>query len=252
MTDEDHGYRGEAARFYDTQVAAQDRDDAAFYRERALAVDGPALELACGTGRVYLELLREGVDVDGIDLSADVLDVLRGKADEEGLDAAVRRADMTDFDGDREYDLVYCPFNAFQHLTGVEDQLSALESVYDALAPGGEFVFDVFVPDFDLICEEYGEWQTRDVDYRGEPHTFRTRTDFLDEVEQVVGVRNELHGDGEEVFAETLRIKLLPKRELELLARRSPFESWDVAGGFDGQPIEDGDEVQVWTLRKAT
>lgn len=251
MTDADYGYQGHAARFYDRQVSVFDREDTAFYRDRAKSIDGPALELACGTGRVYLEVLRDGVDVDGIDLSADTLDVLRERAADEDLEPNVRRADMADFAVDRAYDLVYCPFNAIQHLIAVEDQLAALESVYDALAPGGEFVFDVFVPSFDLICESYGEWETREAEYRGEPHTFRTRTDVADEVEQVIAVRNELHRGDEEVFTETLEIKLLPKREVELLAHLSPFESWNVAGGFEDEPIEDGDTVQVWTLEKA-
>lgn len=56
--DVDHGYHGERVRFYDEQMADADRDDAGFYADRARAADGPALELACGTGRVYLELLR--------------------------------------------------------------------------------------------------------------------------------------------------------------------------------------------------
>lgn len=248
---DDHGYQDHAAEFYDRQVSIFDRDDAAFYRELAQSVDGPVLELACGTGRVYLELLRDGVDVDGIDLSADTLEVLREKGGEEGLDPSVWQADMADFTVDRAYDLVYCPFNAIQHLVTIEDQLAALESVYDALAPGGQFVFDVFVPSFDLICEEYGEWQSRNVEYRGEPHTFRTRTDIADEVDQIIAVQNELHRGDEAMFTETLEIKLLPKREVELLVRLSPFESWDVAGGFDGDPIEDGDYVQVWTVEKS-
>ncbi|SFR98380.1 Methyltransferase domain-containing protein [Halomicrobium zhouii] len=248
---DDTGYRGDAARLYDRQVSVSDRDDAGFYRERAKSVDGPALELACGTGRVYLELLRAGVDVDGIDLSSDVLDVLREKVDDEGLEPSVWQADMTEFTVDREYDLIYCPFNSVQHLRTADDQLGALESVYDALAPGGQFVFDVFVPSFDLVCEEYGEWQSEDVEFDGEPHTFRTRTQITDEVEQWFSVENELHRDEELVFEERLQLTFLPKRELELLARISPFDSWDVAGGFDGEPIEDGDTTQVWTMEKS-
>ncbi|MCU4799832.1 class I SAM-dependent methyltransferase [Halobacteria archaeon HArc-gm2] len=250
MADNDT-YRGDAAQFYDQQVSVFDRDDAAFYRDRAKSVDGPVLELACGTGRVYLELLRAGIDVDGIDLSEDVLEVLREKADDEGLDPSVWQADMADFAVDREYDLIYCPFNSVQHLLTVDDQLGALTSVYEALSPGGQFVFDVFVPDFDLICEEYGEWQIHDVEYEGDPHTFRTRTQITDEVEQRFSVENELHRDDELVFEERLQLTLLPKREFELLARLSPFDSWDVAGGFDGEPIEDSDSVQVWTMQKS-
>jgi hypothetical protein len=44
---------------------------------------------------------------------------------------------------------------------------------------------------------------------------------------------------------------MLSKREVELLARLSPFEDWHVAGDYDGSAISDGDSKQIWTLRKA-
>src|SRR5512138_3017601 len=39
------------------------------------------LEVACGTGRVALQLAREGVDVMGLDLSPELLDMARRKSD---------------------------------------------------------------------------------------------------------------------------------------------------------------------------
>jgi SAM-dependent methyltransferase len=157
---------------------------------------------------------------------------------------------MADFSVDRAYDLAICPFNAVQHLLSVEEQLAALESVHDALAPGGRFVFDVFVPSFDVICERYGEWQVDERTVDGEPHEVRTRTQLVDEVEQQFAVETEVAGsDGELVVDDEFHLKLLPKREIELLARLSPFAEWSVAGGFDGGPLEDGEKTQVWTLR---
>lgn len=251
MTDADYGYRGEAARFYDTQASFHGRADADFYADRATTVDGPVLELACGTGRVYLEALQNGVDVDGIDRSADMLSVLRKKAAANDLDPSVWQADMTAFAVDREYDLIYCPFNSLQTITELDGQRRMLAAVYDALAPGGQFVFDVFVPGFDIICEEYGEWVRKDVEYRGESHTFRTRTEIVDEVAQLIEVEYGLDREGRTIFEESHRLKLLPKREVELLAHLSPFDAWQVAGGFDGDPIEDGDHVQLWTMEKS-
>ncbi|WP_226011989.1 class I SAM-dependent methyltransferase [Halomicrobium salinisoli] len=245
------GYRGTAARFYDVHARTFDRGDAAFYRRLASDVDGPVLELACGTGRVYLDLLRAGVDVDGLDRSADALAVLRERADADGRSPTVWQSDMTDFVVDREYALVYCPFNAVQHALTVEDQLALFRCVADVLAPGGRFVFDVFVPSFEIICEGYGDWETETVQFDGESHEFRTRTRIVDEVEQRFEVTNELRdGDGALVFEESLPLALLPKPHVELLAHLSPFEDWRVDGGFDGKPIADGDEIQVWTLEK--
>lgn len=249
MENSDGGYGAVQSEIYDERMGAT--EDVRFYVERAQEADGPVLELACGTGRVYLELIEAGVDADGFDLSADALDVLREKADDARLDASVWQDDLTDFSVEREYALAVCPFNALQHLLTVEDQLSALRNVHDALAPGGAFVFDVFVPDFELICESYGEWETESVEYRGQDHEFRTRASIADAVEQEFTVENELYDpDGELVFSDGHRLTMLPKREVELLARLSPFDDWDVAGGFDGSPMSSDDRTQVWTLRK--
>ncbi|MFC3959701.1 class I SAM-dependent DNA methyltransferase [Halovivax cerinus] len=251
MHGEDGSYRGARARFYDEQLRETDRPDVAYYRDLATSVDGPVLETACGTGRIYLQLLAAGVDADGFDLSADALAVLRENAAERGLDPAVWTADLTDFAVDREYALATCPFNAIQHLETVDDQLAALESVHDALAPGGRFVFDTFVPGFDVICETYGEWQERTVAYRGVDHELRTRTRVVDEVEQRFAVETELSDpDGEPVFAETDRLSMLPKQQVEVLARKSPFTEWSVTGDFTDEPIEDGHSIQVWELRR--
>lgn len=248
----ERGYRAEMAEVYERQAESFDREDAAFYVDIAREADGPVLEMACGTGRVYLELLRAGVDADGFDLSTGALDVLREKADDEGLDASVWQDDMTDFSVEREYDLVICPFNTVHHLLSVEDQLDALRSVHDALAPGGRFVFDVFVPSFEVICKTYDEWTAETVEYDGEDHEFRTRSSLVDPVEQQFTVENELYdADDEQVFDEEFRLKLLPKREVELLARLSPFDDWHVAGDYDGSPISSDSDLQVWTLRKA-
>lgn len=242
------GYQHERAAFYDAQMRDTDREDRAFYVEQAIDSDA-VLELACGTGRIYLELLRRGVDVDGIDISADALTFLRDKAAEQDLSPSVWQTDMTDFETEREYDLVICPFNAIQHLLTIEEQLSALRCIHNAMTPAGRFVFDVFVPSFDVICETYGTETTTELVYQDEPHEHRSQTRMIDEVEQQFIVENELIDAADnQVFTSKHRLKMLPKREIELLVRLSPFSEWQTTGDFTEMSIRSGDSIQVWTL----
>jgi SAM-dependent methyltransferase len=251
MDDGKPSYTAEYAPFYEALTGAATRDDVPFYVERASGADGPVLELACGTGRVHLDLLAAGVDADGFDRSAATLRELRRSARERGLDPAVWQADMTAFAVDRAYDLAICPFNAFQHLRSTEEQLSTLRNVHDALAPGGRFVFDVFVPSFDLIRETYGEWQEGIVEYRGDTYETRNRTRIVDEVHQEFAVEMEANEPGGgQAFAIEHRLTMLPRHEVELLARLSPFGDWRVTGDFSGEPLEDGHATQAWTLSK--
>ena len=51
-----------------------------------LAGQGPALELAIGTGRIALPLAARGIQVDGIDISPAMVDQLRSMPDGEAED----------------------------------------------------------------------------------------------------------------------------------------------------------------------
>lgn len=241
------------AEFMDTVFRSADRDDVEYYVDRATTVDGTVLELGCGTGRIYFELLAEGVNADGIDISTTSLTVLREKAGERGLKPSVWQADMTEFSSTTGYALVTCPFNAIQELTTLEQQQALFTSVYDALAPGGTFIFDTFVPDFQYIAEAWGEWQQRPIEFQGESVEYHTRTRMIDEVTQeYISEKKAITQDGDQLFSFQGRATLLPFREIELLVRLSPFDSWGVTGDYTDEPLSDEHSAQVWTLERTS
>jgi len=58
---------------------------------------GPALDVACGTGRLLLPYLRAGLDVDGCDVSPDMIELCRAKAAREGLSHDTEATSDDDF-----------------------------------------------------------------------------------------------------------------------------------------------------------
>lgn len=246
--DRETAHFDETARFYDAIYRERDLNDVDFYVERAKNTDGPVLEVACGTGRVYLELLEAGVDVDGFDGSPEMLNQLREKAGED-LEPTVWEADMRDFEVDREYGLVVVPFRAFLHLLTVEDQLSALERFHDALRPDGQLIVAFFAPDFDVICERYGEWNEFAIEVDGEEYTVRNRPRLRDGLEQIMEETREIVDPAGAVLAESnFRLKLISRREFDLLLRLSPFESWSVYGDFTLDELESTSQELVWIV----
>src|SRR5690242_21020396 len=105
-------FLGEAAEQYDRHARGDEEDAVAFLAE--LAGDGPALELAIGTGRIGLPLAATGVRVDGIDLSPHMVERLRAKPGGDQLD--VTMGDFAAVDVPGRYRLIYVVFNTFFNL----------------------------------------------------------------------------------------------------------------------------------------
>lgn len=238
------------ADLYDAELADREMGDRAFYRDLATDVDGPVLEVGCGTGRIYLDLLRAGVDAHGVDVSRESLDVLESKAAADGLDPSVRVADMTDFEPARDYDLVILPFRAFNHVLTLADQRAALRTLRGALAADGRLVCNSFVPDFEYIAEQYGEPEVHEFERDGESYTATRVPRIEDPVEQIARIEGTVERDGEVIRESSYCIALVSKREYDLLFRTTGWSSWTVYGGFDFDSLERADQEMVWIAEK--
>jgi SAM-dependent methyltransferase len=145
---------------YDTLAELYDEDmgasapgvDVEFYVREATSRARSVLELGCGTGRITLPLLRAGLGVTAVDRSLPMLDVLRRKALNE-LDEPARRRlrieqmDMRSLELGERFEVTLCPYSAFGYLLTPADRELALSGVREHLAPGGNLLLDMFVPD---------------------------------------------------------------------------------------------------------
>ncbi|MFW6448805.1 MAG: class I SAM-dependent methyltransferase [Halobacteriota archaeon] len=240
----------EIAELYDPAHRGRDIGDESFYRELAMSADGPVLEVGCGTGRIYLELLRAGVDADGFDVSTRMLERLEAKAAAEDLEPFVWRDDMREFEAPREYDLLIVPFRTFLHNVTLRDQISSLERFRAALAPGGRLALNFFTPNFDFICETYGEPDTWTFTHEGESYRVTDVTDFIDEVEQVIASTRRVTNDGELVREAAFELALVSRRQFELLLEATGWSDWAVYGGFSGDELESTDQEMVWVVER--
>lgn len=108
-----------------------------------------AVELGVGTGRLAVPLSLAGVDVIGIDTSAAMLDRLAAKAMEAGTRVRPVRGDMADalagLAGTRCH-VVFVAYNTLFSLPTPERQQGCFDAAAAALAPGGRFIVEAFVP----------------------------------------------------------------------------------------------------------
>jgi hypothetical protein len=140
------------AEVYDTTAAAMFEPavvDPAVDLLAALAGDGPALELAVGTGRIALALSARGVPVRGIELSPHMVDQLRRKPGGEAVEVTV--GDMTSTRVDGSFTLVYLVWNTIMNVTTQDEQVAVFENAAIHLEPRGCFVVEVVVPQVRLL-----------------------------------------------------------------------------------------------------
>jgi SAM-dependent methyltransferase len=107
----------------------------------------PALDVACGTGRLLVDYIQEGVDIDGVDISPEMISKARQKADSLGLQPNLYVQAMQSLDIPRSYQTIIVPSSSFLHLTNRTDIHQALKRFYKHLNSGGMLAMSLRVMD---------------------------------------------------------------------------------------------------------
>jgi len=143
-----HGF--DPATSFDATVAAryddQPRGDeaAAVQFLQVIAPTKTALEFAIGTGRIALPLSARGIQVDGIELSPDMIARLQAKPGSEHIH--VMLGDMSTVSTGRRYGLVYLVFNTIFNLLTVDAQVNCFVNAARHLDDDGVFVVETALP----------------------------------------------------------------------------------------------------------
>ncbi len=207
--------------------------DVAFYVELAQRADGPLVELGVGNGRVAIPVAQATArPVIGIDTSPAMLEQARARAGEAGVDLVLHEGDMRDLALDEPAGLVYCPFRALLHLPAWPDRRRTFERVAASLRPGGVFAWNAFAFDHHVAARLDGSRLETPV-----PHTIRYAvSDNRVDITLEDGSRSSLWW--------------ATKNEWLGLVDVAGLELETLAGGFDGEPLDDGSREYVFVVRR--
>ena len=97
------------------------------------------LEVGCGTG-LYLEHLKRDFDVQGLDLSAEMLTAAQNRLP--GIQ--LHEADMADFELDNRFDIVCCLFRSIAYVKSAARFGKTVETMARHVAPGGLVIIEPF------------------------------------------------------------------------------------------------------------
>jgi len=228
------------------------RYDRMFHKESDLPywrkqIQGKALELACGTGRILLNLAANGVEAYGLDNSEAMLAHLRAKAQKARLNIPVKTGDMRAFDYEEHFDHIILAGNSLGHLYTRADIEAHFAAVREALAKDGHYHLDYFVPKADFLTLQ-AQKRRHLFDFL-EPSDEQT-TSLYDEgqynaASQIREARwIYMRGDtvlGEEVF----RIRMFYPQELDALLEYNGFRIRAKYGDYDLRPFDANASQQI-------
>ena len=257
-------HRGLVARWW-AEVGEPEPGELAFYRAEIERFGQPALDLGCGAGRLLVPLVAAGMDVDGVDVSADMLQRAGEAMAAAGVahEGRLARQAFHDLDRPRRYGTVYCCDSFGIGGSRGDDEL-ALRRVLAHLEPGGAFVLtiDVLRPEDEARLADPGlvlptPWpdagrrarlaggeeldlvsRTADYDARSRCETMEIRARLL-RGDRVLG---EEHG--------RLKFTYYASDDLRAMLEAAGFGSVVVEGRYTGHPPEPGEETVVVVARR--
>jgi SAM-dependent methyltransferase len=225
----------------------------------------PALDVACGTGRLLIPYLRAGLDVDGCDVSPDMLALCRERAEREGLSPNLYPQAMHELDLSRRYrTIVVC--GGFGIGGSREDDVEALRRLYEHLEPDGVLALDKEVPYANRrhwrhwtakereLPEPWPDEGERRTGSDGAEYELRVRLADVDPLAQCVTfeLRARMWRDDELVAEEEHALKetMYFPHELRLMLERAGFADVELRAGYsDAEPSPDDDFVVLLARR---
>ena len=148
MSTDNKSYQRSFASIYDQVMSAVPYDFWYEYIKLLLKFHGiglpeRALELGCGTGNMMVRFLGDGIQVDGLDGSQDMLVEAEEKVKNYGIEPDFYHRDFLEIPRDNKYQLVYSVFDSLNYLLELEKLEKVFDSVYEIIDKSGVFIFDL-------------------------------------------------------------------------------------------------------------
>ena len=231
------------ARFYDViykQIRSQ--VDEKFFFEEIDKADGPILEIGSGTGRYFSLALEKKKDIYGIDISQEMINILLKKISPREH-FRISCQNMIDFSFKHKFDLIIAPFRVFMHLIDVESQMLALDNIFRHMTVGSRFIFDLYVPDLNILQNGLDEV----VDFEGEYMPGRkirritsSNSDMINQVNNITMRFEWEEENGTPMKKEWhFQMRFFFRYELEHLLARSPFNKYRIFGDYNLNPLNE-------------
>ncbi len=204
---------------------------------------GAALEFAIGTGRIGVPLSAAGVEVHGIDISADMLAELTKKPGAENV--AVTIGDIATMTVQGTFSLVYLVYNTIANLMTQEAQVECFCNAARHLQSGGRFVIELFVPELQRLPpgDTVRAFEATDAHYAYDEIDVATQR----------GVSHHFFVHGDRVRRFDTPYRYVWPAELDLMAHIAGLQLRERWGDWDRSPFTSASRkhISVWEREAA-
>jgi cyclopropane fatty-acyl-phospholipid synthase-like methyltransferase len=225
--------------------------DRGFYLALIRERGEPVLDIGCGTGRLLLDFLALGIDIDGVDNSPEMIALCRRKAERLGLSPNIRLQRMEQLDLPRRYRTILVPSSSFQLLLEPADARQAIRRFHDHLEPGGTLVMP-----FIVMEQARDERWSAEATLEDGSTVRRTAHDVFDPATRLESTDDvyEVLRDGVVIRSERhLRepaTKAWREEEVAALYEQAGFVELEWCANFTREPHQSGDEVFTVIARR--
>ena len=131
----------EFAKYYDKFYQKKDYQKEVIFLTNFINKEDKIIDIGCGTGIHASLMIKDGYQVDGLDLNKEMLDIAKTR-----LNTNLYCQNILDIDIDKKYDVIISMFAVINHLKDTKELTICLNNLKKILKDNGKIIIDLHNP----------------------------------------------------------------------------------------------------------
>tara|TARA_B100001750_G_C15365064_1_gene524286 strand:+ start:142 stop:894 length:753 start_codon:yes stop_codon:yes gene_type:complete len=224
------------------------KDDVEFWKQIPSFKNKTILELAAGTGRLGIPLVREGFNYTGIELSSEYCEYANLKLKKWNNSTYIANDDMRTFNLNKQFDIIFIGFNSWLHLLTEEDVVKCLQSIKKHMNPDSIFYIDNLIPN-PLFLYRPKDVALRVLEFEDSRNNMIYIDEMLDydkslEIANITWIYSDENNN--EIFNFKFQMKMYYPDTMNRLLVDNGFSIQNIWGDYDKNKINEDSVLQIY------
>jgi ubiquinone/menaquinone biosynthesis C-methylase UbiE len=224
--------------------------DRHFYLAAIQKYGQPVLDVGCGTGRLLLDYLQQGIDIDGVDNSPAMLAICQRKAENLGLKPALYEQYVERLEISRKYQTILVPSSSLQLIIELKAVQQAMKRLYVHLLPGGVMIASMMTlwKDGEPLESQGERTAVREEDGVKFRQVARSRFDPMSECEHTEDLYQKIIGEkvvAEEVHQRSPATRSYTQSQIKEVFEQAGFQNLQLFSEFTFETVRPEDRLFV-------